>query len=113
MLRRAPIVKFVHSMLLATLLAGAAQAEWAKKDYSAEYDACLPACDKNHPNEHEKCVGYCKCVTGGMQAQFADHEQMTRQVAQQKIKDRIASLQKMANSCNHKQWGSPAWKLRF
>ena len=104
---------FVRYALPAILLAGAAQAEWAKKDYSAEYDACLPSCDKNHPNEHEKCVGYCTCITDRMQARFADHAQMRREVIQQKMRDQVASLQKIANSCNQKHWGSPAGRLKF
>lgn len=106
-------MKIVHCMLLAMLLAGAARAEWAKKDYSAEYDACLPPCDQNHPKEHEKCAGYCSCVTDGMQAHFANHDQMTREVIQQKTRERISSLQKIANSCNLKHWRSAAHRLQF
>ena len=106
-------MKIVHSTLLTLLLAGAAQAEWTKKDYSTEYDSCLSSCDRNHPKEHDKCGSYCTCVTDGLQARFADRDQITRQVIQQKMPDRIASLQKIANSCNQKQWGSAAWKLRF
>lgn len=105
-------MKIMHCVL-AVLLAGAAQAEWAQKDYSAEYDACLPPCDQNHPKEHDKCVSYCTCVTDRMQIQFSDHNQMTLQVIQQKKRDQIASLQKIANSCNLKQWGSAAHRLRF
>lgn len=106
-------MKIMHCILLATLLAGAVQAEWAKKDYSAEYDACLPPCDQNHPKEHEKCVSYCTCVTDGMQAHFANHDQMTREVIQQKMRDRIASLQKIANACNLTCWGSASHRLEF
>ena len=106
-------MKTLRYMLLAIIVAGAAQAEWAKKDYSAEYGACLPPCDKNHPNEHDKCVSYCTCVTDGMQTQFADHDQMTRQVNQQKLRDPIARLQKIANSCNLKHWKSAAQRLKF
>jgi hypothetical protein len=105
-------MKIVHCML-AVLLTGAAQAEWAKKDYSAEYDACLPPCDQNHPKEHDKCLSYCTCVTDHMQTLFADHDRMTQQVIQQKTRDAIASLQKIANSCNLKHWGSAAHRLKF
>ncbi|WP_298256397.1 hypothetical protein [Bradyrhizobium sp.] len=106
-------MKIMRCVLLAVLLAGAAQAEWAKKDYSAEYDVCLPPCDHNHPKEHDKCVSYCACVTDGMQTHFTNHDQMTREVVQRKIRDQIASLQKIANSCNLKHWGSAAHRLRF
>jgi hypothetical protein len=107
------MLRYTLMAMTAMAVADAAQAEWAAKDYSAEYNACLPSCDNNHANEHDRCVSYCKCVTDGMQALFADHEQMTRQVTRQKNNDRTASLQRMADSCNHKQWGSPAWKLKF
>lgn len=107
-------MRFVHCALLAIwLCSSTAQAEWAKKDYSSEYDNCLPPCDKNNPKEHEMCVKYCGCVTDGMQGQFADHNQMTREVMLQKMPERIASLQKIANGCNHKYWGNPAQKLKF
>lgn len=106
-------MKIMYSTLLAILLFGAARAEWAKKDASAEYDNCLPRCDENNPKEHGKCVSYCECVTDGMQVQFADHDQLVRQVTDQKMPERVASLQKIANSCNQKIWKNPARRLKF
>ena len=106
-------MKIMHCALAAILLAGCAQAKWAKRDYSAEYDACLPSCEQNHPKEHDKCVSYCTCVTNAMQTQFSDHDQMTREVIRQRTHDQIASLQKIANSCNLKQWGSASHRLKF
>ena len=113
MAEETPTVKIVPYMLLAMVLAGAVRAEWPKKDYAAEYDACLSPCSRNHPKEHDKCVSYCTCVTDGMQARFADHGRLTRQVIGQKMREEIASLQKIANSCNLKLWGSAAQRLKF
>ena len=106
-----PVLKFMCFALLALFFAGAAQAEWAKQVYSAEYESCLPPCDRNSPKEHDKCVNYCTCVTDNMQAQFADHDQLTRQAFAEKRRERIATLQRIVNSCNHKSWGTPARKL--
>ena len=100
-------------MLLAILLTGSAHAEWAPKDYASEYDGCLPRCDKNNPHDHDKCVAYCRCVTDGMQAQFADRDRLMREVIEQKMADRIARLQKLANGCNQRIWGNPARRLKF
>ena len=100
-------------MLLPILLAGPAQAGWAQKDYISEYDGCLPSCDKTNPQEHDRCVSYCRCVIDGMQAQFGDHDQLMREVTEQKLADRIARLQKLTNSCNQQLWRNPARKLKF
>ena len=104
-------MKLVCYTLLAMLLAGSAQAEWAKQVYSAEYESCLPPCDKNSPKEHDKCVSYCTCVTDSMQAQFADHDRLAREAFQKKMPERIARLQRIVNSCNHKFWRTAARKL--
>jgi hypothetical protein len=99
--------------LLVAWLVVPAHAEWTKKDYASEYDNCTPACYKNNPKAHDKCDRYCRCVTDDMQTQFSDHDQMMRDVVQDKNADRIASLQKIANSCNRQIWGNPAKKLKF
>jgi hypothetical protein len=100
-------------VLLTVLLAIPAHAEWAKKDYATEYDQCTPACYKNNPKEHDKCDIYCRCVRDDMQVRFTDHDQLIRDVVQDKNADRIASLQKIANSCNQQIWGNSAKKLKF
>ena len=99
--------------LLTVCLIVPVQAEWAKKDYASEYDQCTPACYKNNPKAHDKCDSYCRCVTDDMQTQFSDHDQMIRDVVQDKNADRIASLQKIASGCNQQIWGNPAKKLKF
>jgi hypothetical protein len=101
-----------YALLMVWLLVPA-HAEWAKKDYATEYDQCTPTCYKNNPKAHDKCDIYCRCVTDDMQAQFIDHDQLIRVVVQDKNADRIASLQKIANSCNQQIWGNPARKLKF
>ena len=99
--------------VLLTVLALPAHAEWAKKDYAAEYDQCTPACYKNNPKQHDKCDSYCHCITDDMQAQFSDHDQLIRNVAQEKLPTSIAALQKIANGCNRQIWGNPARKLKI
>lgn len=105
-------MKGMHCALLAVFLLGSAQAEWTKKDYAREYDSCLPSCEKTNPREHDKCVAYCGCVTDGMQAQFSNHDRLTREAAQ-KLSARIATLQRLADHCTHQVWGNPARKLKF
>jgi hypothetical protein len=106
-------MKQVAYALLMALLAVPAHAEWAKKDYATEYDNCTPACYKNNPKAHDKCDSYCHCVTDGMQTQFSDHDQLMRDTVQQKMPDRIAALQRIANRCNQQIWGNPARKLKL
>lgn len=103
----------VACALLTLLLAIPAHAEWAKKDYDLEYDQCTPACYRNNPKERAKCDIYCHCVTEDMQTRFSDHALLLRDVIAQKNPDRIASLQKIANSCNQQIWGTTAPKLKF
>src|SRR5579871_5219776 len=105
-------MKNLHFGLVAILLAGSAQAEWTKTDYAREYDNCLAACDKSNPREHDKCVSYCGCVTDGMEAQFSDRDRLTREAVQQKMPERIRSLQRLADHCNHQIWRNPARKLK-
>ena len=106
-------MKRARYVLLAILLAGPAQAAWTQQDYAREYDGCLAGCDKTNPREHDTCVSYCRCVIDGTQAQFADHDQLMREMTEQKLADRIARLQKLANSCNQQLWRNPARKLKF
>ena len=100
-------------ILLAILLLSPVHAEWARKDYASEYENCVPPCQKNNPRDQDKCLGYCRCVTDDMQTQFADHDLLMREVLEQKLPDRIAGLQKIANTCNKQVWGNPARKLKF
>jgi hypothetical protein len=90
-----------------------AYAEWPPQAYSQEYDACVPACDKNNPSAHDKCTAYCHCVMDEMQTQFPDHAQLVRELTQEKRPDRMATTQMIANTCNQKIWGVPAKKLEF
>jgi hypothetical protein len=99
--------------LLALLLVIPAHAEWTQRDYASEYDGCLPACDKNNPREHDRCVSYCRCVTDGAQTRFSDHNQFVRDIIQRKLPDQVAPLQKIANRCNQQIWKNPARKLKF
>lgn len=98
--------------LLPILLTSSARAEWTKQDYASEFDGCLAGCDKNNRQEHEKCVNYCRCLADGMQAQFPSHDQLARD-AQQKLRERVAGLQRLADHCNHQIWGNPARRLKF
>jgi len=106
-------MKRIHFLLLPIWLAGPAQAGWTQKDYASEYDGCLSGCDKNNPQEHEKCVKYCRCLTEGMQTQFPNHDELVRQPAHGKLPERVAGLQRLADHCNHQIWGNPARKLKF
>jgi len=106
-------MKRVHYLLIPILLASPAQAGWTQKDYAREYDRCLSGCDKNNPQEHDKCISYCGCAIDSTQAEFADHDQLTREVTEQKLADRIARLQKLTNSCNQRLWRNPARKLKL
>ena len=106
-------MKRLRYVLLPIFLAGPAHAEWTQRDYASEYDGCLSHCDKNNPHDHAKCIAYCRCVTDGVQSGFASHDQLAREVIEQKLPDRIAILQKLANRCNQQIWGNPARKLKF
>lgn len=106
-------MKQVVYALLAFLLAIPVHAEWAKKDYTSEYEQCTPACYKNNPKTHDKCDSYCRCVTDERQALFPDHDQLVRDAAKQTPPNRIVALQKIANSCNQRIWGNSAKKLRL
>ena len=99
--------------LLTLLLVTPAYAEWTKSDSVREYEACLPACDKNNPRDRDKCVSYCGCVTREVQARFSSHPQLIRQVVEQKLADAVAALQKITNRCNQQIFGNPARKLRI
>jgi hypothetical protein len=48
-----------------------------------------------------------------MQAEFPSHPQLVREATQQKLPDRLARLQRIADHCNHEVWKSAARKLRF
>jgi hypothetical protein len=106
-------MKRLGCALLPILLASPVHAEWTQKDYAGEHDGCLSRCDKNNPQDHAKCTAYCHCVTDRMQSEFAGHDQLAREVIEQKLPDRIAILQKLANRCNQQIWGNPARKLKF
>jgi hypothetical protein len=90
-----------------------AHAQWPQEAYSQEYDACVPACDKNNPSDHDKCIAYCHCVMDELQRQFPDHAQLVRELTQQKLASTVAATQTIANACNQKQWGKPARELQF
>ena len=104
---------FKHYALIAILLATPVHARWVPETYSQEHNDCVKACDKNNPSDHGKCVSYCDCAIGDMQAQFPDHGQMVREVTQQKLPSRVATLQTIANACNQKVFGKPAKKLEI
>jgi len=105
-------MKIVLYALLALLAANPVHAEWARQEYASEYESCLPSCDKNNPREHHQCVSYCRCVTDRMQAEFSSHQQLVREVTQQKLPERAARLQRLADHCNHEVWKSAARKLK-
>ena len=100
-------------LFLAPFLAAPAYAQWAPQVYTTEYEACVPPCDKNNPTSHGQCVSYCHCVMDAMQSQFPDHDALERAATQEKRPDSIASLQKIANTCNQKAFGAPARPLEF
>jgi hypothetical protein len=47
-----------------------------------------------------------------MQAEFSSHQQLVREVTQQKLPERAARLQRLADHCNHEVWKSAARKLK-
>lgn len=98
--------------LIAILLATPVQAQWPQETYSQEHEDCVKACDKNTA-EHGKCISYCDCAIGEVQAQFPDHDRMIREVTQQKLPKSVAALQTIANTCNQKYFGKPAKKLEI
>jgi len=102
---------FKRYALLAIFLATPVYAQWAAETYNAEYESCLPACDKNNPTSHDKCVSYCRCSMDSAQTQFPDHEQMARDYAN-KVPETMATLQTSANTCNQKYFGNPARQIK-
>jgi hypothetical protein len=100
-----PLKRYALIMLF---LATPVHAQWAPQTYSAEYDACVPPCDKNNPTDHEKCAATCKCVMDNLQTQFPDHNQFVRETMQEKLPNRLATLRMITDTCNQKSWGNPA-----
>jgi 2-keto-4-pentenoate hydratase len=100
-------------VLLAFLLAAPGRAEWTKADMVREYEACLPACDITNPRDHDKCVSYCHCVTDAVEGRFSSHQQLIREVVEQKLREPLAALQKITNRCNRQIFGNPARKIRI
>jgi len=99
---------FQRFALAAIFLAAPAYAEWAPRVYTGEYDACVAACDKNNPTQHDKCTGVCGCVMGALQSQFPDHDKLSRETAEQQLPERVAEVKAVTDSCNKKFWGVPA-----
>jgi len=97
--------------VMAILLATPAHAAWTPQQYSAEYQACIPPCEKN-TNDHANCENYCHCVMDGLQTEFPNHDQLVRDVIQQKLPNSVAAMQRIVDACNGKFFGGPAKKLQ-
>ena len=97
--------------LAAIFLCTPAFAQWAPQEYSAEYDACVPACDNNNPTSHDKCASYCHCVMDAMQSKFPDHAQINRDFSA-KVPATMTEVQGVANACNRKFFGGDARQVK-
>ncbi len=97
--------------LAAILLSPPAYAEWTAQQYSKEVTDCAAACDKNNPTRHDTCVAGCRCVMNAAKTQFPDHDQLQREVVEQKLPNRVATFQMIVDTCNRQTFGGPAKKL--
>ena len=91
--------------LAAVLIATPVHAQWEPQAYKADYEGCVPACDKNNTGAHDKCVGYCRCVMDSLQTQFPDHAQMQKDYGA-KLPAAMTAVQNIANTCNRRFFGS-------
>ncbi len=105
------IMTFHRYVLAAILLSTPASAEWTAQRYSSEVADCTAACDKNNPTRHDKCVAGCRCIMDAARTQFPDHDQLQREVVEQKLPNRVATFQMIVDTCNRQQFGGPAKKL--
>jgi len=97
--------------LAAIFLCSPAFAQWPAQEYKAEYDSCVPSCDKNNPTRHDKCVSYCHCVMDSLQSKFPDHRQIERDFTA-KVPATITEVQGVANTCNRRTFGGDARPLK-
>jgi hypothetical protein len=102
---------FKRYALAMILFCTPAAADWQKADYNAEYEACVPACDKNNPTSHDNCQNYCHCVMDMLQTQFPDHEQINKDF-EAKLPATMTAVQNIANTCNRKFFGGDAKKVQ-
>ncbi len=98
-------------VLLILLLSTPAWAQWSEQTRSSEITNCVAACDKNNPTRHDMCVAGCRCILDATQAQFPDHDQIQREIIDQKLPDRIAAYQTIVDNCNRQTFGGAARKL--
>lgn len=105
------MMTFKRYALLTIFLATPVYAQWAPETYNSEFADCVPACEKNNPTSHDKCVGYCYCSMDAAQTQFPDHAQMASDY-HNKVPETMAALQTSANTCNQKYFGRPARQLK-
>jgi hypothetical protein len=85
--------------------------QWAPAEYNSEYEACVPACDKNNPTAHSGCQNYCHCVMDMLQSQFPNHAQINADFEAKKP-ETMSSVQNIANTCNRKFFGGDARKVQ-
>lgn len=98
---------FWRYALAAIFLAMPAYADWSPQEYTAEFNACVPACLKNNSSSQDKCESYCHCVMDSLQSQFPDHAQLNRDYAN-KVPASMTALQTSADTCNRKFFGGNA-----
>jgi hypothetical protein len=105
------IFRYCAVAALLLVLGTPALAQWTPQDYSAEYNDCVPACDKNNANVHAMCEQYCRCVIDAAQSAFPDHAQLNADYSQ-RLPATLKAMQELANGCNQKVFGGPARQLK-
>jgi hypothetical protein len=105
------MMTFTRYALAAIFFCTPALAQWAPQDKTAEYEACVPACDNNNPSAHDKCESYCHCVMDTMEQQFPDHAKINDDF-QNKVPATMTAVQNVANTCNRQFFGGDARKVQ-
>lgn len=97
-------------VMVALFLSIPAQAAWTPQEYSSDVASCVATCAARAPTRQE-CVAYCGCLFDEVRRQFPDHERLRHEIFVQKLPNRIAAFQAIANTCSLRIHGVPANKL--